>query len=94
MIDFIKGKLTIHFDKILLAFLFLATVILAIHLMHKADAGGNDGGFIVWAETQAAMILGALLGLIKAESTIEKPPNTATTTVQQTISTEQVTPNT
>ena len=29
MIDFIKGKLTIHFDKILLAFLFLATVILA-----------------------------------------------------------------
>lgn len=82
MIDFIKSKITAHFDKVLLAFLFLATVILAIHLMHKADAGGDDAGFIVWAETQAAMILGALLGLIKSDQAapadVDKQINTTT----------------
>jgi hypothetical protein len=67
MMQFLRDKITAHFDKVLLAVLFLATVILCVHLIHKADAGGDDMTFIVWAETQAAMILGALLGLIKAE---------------------------
>lgn len=67
MVEFLKSKIALHFDKLLLAVLFLATVILTVHLMHKSDAGGDDKIFIVWAETQAAMILGALLGLIKGE---------------------------
>lgn len=66
---FWKGKVTEHFDKILLAVMFTITMVACIHLMHKADAGGDDSGFIVWGETQAAMILGALIGLIKGSST-------------------------
>lgn len=61
-----KGKLTDHFDKILLAVLFIFTVALTVHLMHKSDAGGEDTAFIVWAETQAAMILGRLVGMIQS----------------------------
>ncbi len=79
MSEFLKAKISLHFDKLLLAVLFLATIVLCVHLIHKADAGGDDMTFIVWAETQAAMILGALLALIKQEfssttDTKEKTP--------------------
>lgn len=67
MSEFLKAKISLHFDKLLLAVLFLATIVLCVHLIHKADAGGDDMTFIVWAETQAAMILGGLLALIKQE---------------------------
>jgi hypothetical protein len=77
MIQFIKDKVTDHFEEILLGFLFLATVLIAVHLMHKSDAGGDDAGFIVWAETQAAMILGKLIGMIGGGN---KPSAVATTT--------------
>lgn len=63
-----------HFNKLLLAALFIVVVALAVHLMHKSDAGGDDAGFIVWAETQAAFILGTLLGMMPRD----KPPATAT----------------
>lgn len=74
MIDFLKSiRDSRHFDKILLAVLFLAVTVLCIHLMHKSDAGGDDAGFIVWAETSASLILGCLLGLIKGESSQNDP---------------------
>jgi hypothetical protein len=56
-----------HFDKLLLSGLFVATVLLCVHLIHKSDAGGDDMTFIIWAQTQAAMTLGALLALIKQD---------------------------
>ena len=74
-----KDKITDHFNKILLAMLFIGTVALCVHLMHKSDAGGDEAGMIVWAETQAAFILGKLLGMMPADKP-EQPANTATET--------------
>ena len=74
MIDYLKEKLTDHFNKLLLAVLFIGTVSLAVHLMHKSDAGGNDSGFIVWAETQAAFVLGRLLGMMPSDPKTPPPP--------------------
>ena len=64
-----------QFDKCLLAFLFVSTVALTIHLMHKSDAGGNDTAFIVWSEAQAATILGRLIGMFQDSSKDNNSPN-------------------
>ncbi len=68
--DQLKKLYDDHFRMLLLAFLFIGIVVLTVHLMHKSDAGGDDSGFIVWSETQAAFILGTLLGMMKDQ----KPP--------------------
>ena len=48
-------------DKIILVALFIITVIPALYLMHKEDLGDNEWTFIIWMQTQAALILGALI---------------------------------
>jgi len=85
VLEFLKAKFALHFDKLLLAVLFVATIWIAVHLMHKSDAGGDDATFITWAQTQAAMILGALLGLIKGDSkSSDSVTSTTTTQVKET----------
>lgn len=69
MIQWLNGITSVkNFDKLLLGVLFLATLILCVHLMHKSDAGGSDLQFITFAEGAATTTLGALLGLIKGDS--------------------------
>ena len=68
LLKFMGGVYDNHFNKLLLAVIFLATILVAVHLMHKQDAGGNDAGFIVWAETQAAFTLGKLLSIMPSDA--------------------------
>jgi len=63
-VDFWKDKADRYFDEIVLAILFIVTVGLTVHLIHKSDAGGNDTAFIVWAETQAVVILTRLISML------------------------------
>jgi hypothetical protein len=65
-----------HFNKLLLAFLFIGIVILVIHLMNKSDAGGDDQAFILWATNTASLVMGKLLGMMLQDKP-EPPPNTA-----------------
>jgi hypothetical protein len=62
-----------HFNKLLLAFIFIATCSMCVHLMHKQDAGGNDAAFIAWGEAQAAFVLGRLVSIIVPD--VKKDPN-------------------
>ena len=66
----IANKIYELFAELLLAALFIGLVVVTVHLMHKSDAGGDDVAFITWAETQAAMIVGALLTLIMKKAGI------------------------
>lgn len=66
-----------HFNKLLLAFLFIGIVILVIHLMNKSDAGGDDQAFILWATNTASLVMGKLLGMMPQDKP-EPPPNTTT----------------
>jgi hypothetical protein len=77
-----------HFDKMLLVFLFVILGVLCLHLMHKADAGGNDSNFITWAEGAATTCLGALIGLIKGEMSGENKTPASTTAVTTATTTE------
>lgn len=86
---YLKNKLTDHFNKLMLALLFIGTVALAMHLMNKKDAGGDETGMIVWMETQAAFILGKLLGMMPAD----KPEVPANTAVETKTTTTAVTPD-
>jgi len=75
--EFLKS----HFDKFLLAGIFLALVCITIHLIH--DGANIDAATVNWAEDQAGTVLGALLTLItgavlrgtsKTESDKDKTP--------------------
>jgi hypothetical protein len=80
-----------HFDKMLLVFLFVILGVLCLHLMHKADAGGNDSNFITWAEGAATTCLGALIGMIKGEMSASAAtmPAAVTTTAETTGTTTE-----
>lgn len=74
--DFLKEKIDLYFNELVLAALFIATLIITVHLMHKSDAGGQDAAFIVWAENAAFLILTNLINLMM------KPKNDDTKTPQ------------
>lgn len=83
--NFLRNKLTDHFNKLLLASLFIGVVIIVVHLMNKSDAGGDDQAFILWATNTASLIMGKLLGMMPQD----KPEVPSSSTVEtKTISTE------
>ncbi len=88
---YLKDKLTDHFNKLLLAFLFCGVIVVVVHLMHKSDAGGNDAAFILWATNTASLIMGKLLGMMPQDKP-EAPANT-NTEVQATVVTKTISPD-
>lgn len=56
LIEFLAG----HFDKLLLTGIFIALVLLVLHMSHDAA----DVSAVNWARESAGTVLGALLGLI------------------------------
>lgn len=68
MIQYLQDKLTDHFNKIMLAVLYIGTVGLVVHLIHKSDAGGSDQAFILWATNTSSLIIGRLLGMMPEAS--------------------------
>jgi hypothetical protein len=79
MMGYLKDKLTDHFNKLLLAFLFIGVIVVVVHLMNKSDAGGDDAAFILWATNTASLIMGKLLGMMPQDKP-EVPANTSTET--------------
>jgi hypothetical protein len=65
--SFIKEKFDYYFVEILLTVVFIFIVSVTVHLMHKADAGGDDMQFITWAESASTTVLGALIGMVNQQ---------------------------
>jgi hypothetical protein len=64
-----------NFDKLLLVFVFLACIVLVVHLVHDA----RDQELVLWGREIADTVLGALLGLITGHA-LAASRTTATTT--------------
>ena len=65
-----KDKVYEYFAELLLAIVFLALQLGAMHLVHKADAGGDDAVFIAHLESSADVTLGVLTLLITKKAGI------------------------
>lgn len=73
MIEFLKDKIELYFSELLLSVMFCVVLGFVVHLIHKADAGGNDKEFIIWAEAADLTILNTLTGMILRNQ--KKEPN-------------------
>lgn len=58
--NFFKGIIENHFDKLLLASLFVYMTVVLLHMSHDS----SDAADVSWAREQSNLIVGALLGLI------------------------------
>jgi hypothetical protein len=87
-----KDKLTDHFNKIILTLILFAVGWTCVHLMHKADAGGDDAMFIQWAEGIALIVLTKLLALMPTEPAL--PQSNTTSETRLTVASTTTDPNT